>query len=459
MNLSTWTTEQLLSLASDQAMVSAGQSAADPGKWTRFGRTPQGIWGEFTNRDKPPQQTFVSLPNLAPTCSCFSRKFPCRHVLGLTLLYKETPQNFNASAQPTWLPLPGNQDQETPDEKALRPKYNKQLEKAQAILEAYALWLQDLIHSGLASLPKQPPSFWSSMAQRLRENGLYTLSQELRQLPAAVKMPKARTLSPLAKMNQSSRPRIKKKKNDNHADWPLPTLQKLGRHYLITQGFANYQQLSPAMQADLRFAAGWFSNPDDPPAQTLRDQWLVVGGSYQGLQKKILQQSWLWGHQCQRFLLLTRTFPRKDPQFQPFIIGGTADATLHVLPGAWPFRAQLAQLHTFQKQAFHVAVQTSLQAAQSAFGAALGANPWLDKFPLALGKMEARRLDNRWYLCDGEGCGWPLPAEFAYGWHLAAMQRNEEMALFGEWNGRFFTPLSFFEDAAPLPIHLLSGVK
>ncbi len=459
MNLSTWTTEQLLSLASDQAMVNAGQSAADPGKWARCGRSSQGIWGEFSNRGKPPQQTFISLPNIAPSCNCHSRKFPCRHVLGLTLLYKESPQAFNSTVQPAWLPLPGDQKKENNGLLTRHRLYEDQLNKAQTILEAYARWLHDLIHSGLATLPKQPPSYWSSMAQRLQENGLYTLGQELRQLPAITKMPRARTPSLLKKTSQANRPRIKKKKSEGPSDWPLAALQQLGRHYLITQGFANYQQLPPAAQADLRYAAGWFVNPDDPPAKVLRDRWLVIGTRFQGWDKETIQHSWLWGVRSRRFILLSRPFPRQDPAFQPFIIGGTADATLHLLPGAWPFRAQLARLYAFEKQEFMIPVFTSLKEAQSAFGRALSANPWLNLFPLVLGQMEVQRLHKRWYLRDRQGFGWPLPIDFTYGWHLAAMQKNEKTALFGEWNGQFFNPLSFIEGSAPLPMHIINGVK
>jgi hypothetical protein len=458
MSLPTWTTEQLFSLAHDHTLVGAAETVADPLKWSRLACYEGGIWGEFGSRDNAPQHTHVLLPSLALSCDCPSRKFPCRHALGLALLYKRTPGLFPSGSPPSWLPTRTG----LPTETAVlidRHITNEQLPKVQAASNAYSLWLQDLIHSGLAGLPKKPLRYWQTMAQRLAENGLLKLAAELRQMPAATKIPRPAQTPARAQAGLIQTLSTSKETSGSDPDWPTLLLQQLGRHYLITQGFARYERLSPAAQADLRYAAGWFAAADDPWAESVHDEWVIAGTYLELRQDENIQHDWLWGQESNRFVLCTRTFPRHDPGFQPFYVGATVDATLNIYPGAWPFRVELETLHEFSSSSKSVPPTTSLKEAQQGFSRALSANPWLDVYPLALGRMDVLRDGQSWLLRDADGYRWPLPENFLYGWHLATFPMQEGLQIFGEWNGRFFTPLSFMESGRWLPMHILRGVK
>lgn len=457
MRLSTWTTEQILSLAHDQSLSGAAEIAADPEKWQRLGCSTTGIWGEFNNRAKAPQRTFIALPSLAPYCDCLNRKFPCRHVLGLLLLSARQSERFQQEPEPQWQPSLELSDHSS-HLLLQRQGYQEQLNKAQAALRAYALWLQDMIHSGLAELPKRSPIYFSSMAQQLSDNGLYQLANELRQLPSTAKIPRPNKPAVHTKAAMTAAFTNGKNNSPINPDWPVMVLQQLGRHYLITQGFSNYDHLSPAAQADLRFAAGWFANPEDPAQGSLHDHWLVAASKLEIRQNENFQHNWLWGSQVQRFVLLTQRIPRQNLSFQPFLTGSKIEARLAFLPGAWPYRVELAGRTKIHQGQMSMLYQSSLNKAQQGFGKALAANPWLDNYAVALGEIKVRRLEGHWFLSDQDGYQWPLPNDFLYGWHLFALPSNS-MRIFGEWNGRFFTPLSYSDGSKLITMHHLRGIK
>jgi hypothetical protein len=463
MSLTTWTNEQILSLAYDHLIVGAAETLVDPKKWGVLGCDKWGIWGEFSNKDKPSFHTLATRPNLALSCNCPSHKYPCRHGLGLALLASRFPANFQQAAPPEWvLALREKSASDTPITAAgvqQRAGFQRDLSKAQAGLDAYALWLRDMVHTGLAELPKKPAKYWVTMANRLAENGLFKLAHEVRQLPAVTKLPNQRSISPALQKNNNPAKLRNPEKGPEASDWPTLFLQRIGRHYLIAQGFSRYETLNADTRADLRYAAGWFPDPADDWPETMRDNWLVVGGRQDLRKQATIHHTWLWAEESARFAMLSRPFPRDDVQFQPFFLGATADATMAFHPGAYRFRVNLESLHEFSQRSAVVPPTNSLKVAMASYSHALSANPWLDTFPLVLGKMAVVRIADRWFLRDEEGCRWPLPAGYLYGWHLAALLPLKGALLFGEWNGQAFTPLSIRDNSRWLPMNMLRGIK
>lgn len=82
-----WTTEQVLSLAPDASSVSAGRKLASPTPWSDTGAQGSLVWGLCKGSGAKPYQTVVDLTGPAYLCSCPSRKFPCKHAVGLLLLW------------------------------------------------------------------------------------------------------------------------------------------------------------------------------------------------------------------------------------------------------------------------------------------------------------------------------------------------------------------------------------
>ena len=132
---------------------------------------------------------------------------------------------------------------------------------------------------------------------------------------------------------------------------------------------------------------------------------------------------------------------------------------MHFYPGAWPFRVDIASLHRFSNSSEDIPPTTSLKKASLRFSHALSKNPWLDIYPVVFGNLDVLNGETHWFLRDQEGHRWPLPDNYLYGWHLASLLAQDSAVLFGEWNGRFFTPLSIRENGRWLPIQILRGVK
>src|SRR5215510_15091995 len=98
-----WTVDQILALAPDTQSAKAGSSLATLRKWDRLGRNSQAVWGECQGSGQKPYQTAIDLNEPAFKCSCPSRKFPCKHGLGLFLLIANQPATVsNVTTAPAW---------------------------------------------------------------------------------------------------------------------------------------------------------------------------------------------------------------------------------------------------------------------------------------------------------------------------------------------------------------------
>jgi len=89
------TAEQITNLAPDATSVKAGRALATNSKWLSRCVHEKALWGDCQGSGKTPYRTIVDLGNIAFKCSCPSRKFPCKHGLGLLFLYADNPSVFS----------------------------------------------------------------------------------------------------------------------------------------------------------------------------------------------------------------------------------------------------------------------------------------------------------------------------------------------------------------------------
>ncbi|WP_425434688.1 SWIM zinc finger family protein [Nonomuraea jiangxiensis] len=82
-----WSRDQVLALAPDAASQKAAHGVAAPGKWSSRGTTGTVVYGECKGSGSKPYLACVDLAEPAYRCSCPSRKFPCKHALGLLLMW------------------------------------------------------------------------------------------------------------------------------------------------------------------------------------------------------------------------------------------------------------------------------------------------------------------------------------------------------------------------------------
>src|SRR5947208_10932233 len=98
-----WTRDRVLQLAPDASSAKSGQELANPRKWASVAGDETAIWGLCQGSGKNPYQTIIELGEPAFKCSCPSRKFPCKHGLGLLLQFASGPENFARVERPPWV--------------------------------------------------------------------------------------------------------------------------------------------------------------------------------------------------------------------------------------------------------------------------------------------------------------------------------------------------------------------
>ena len=95
---------QVEQLAPDAASLKAGKDLAHLAKWVTLGVSERALWGEVQGSGKNPYQTQVDGNSTAFKCSCPSRKFPCKHGIGLLFLFADYAAKFqNTPDEPAWV--------------------------------------------------------------------------------------------------------------------------------------------------------------------------------------------------------------------------------------------------------------------------------------------------------------------------------------------------------------------
>jgi hypothetical protein len=451
-----WTTAQVLALSPDEKSAQNGKGLANPSKWQTLGTTQTTTWGECRGSGKQPYQTQIDLTEPAFRCSCPSRKFPCKHALGLFLLLTGQPTAFTEDSPPDWVQdwlakrsqatqkkqAQQEQPKATVDPAAQAQRLQKREAKVQAGLADLDRWLRDFIRQGLANAPSLPYSFWDHPAARMVDAQAPALARRLREL--------------------ASLPHAGK-------DWPSRLLAELGLLHLLIQGYQRQESLSPSVQAEVRSQVGWTIQQEDlltaahqagSEIETLHDTWAVLGMRISTEENLRLQRVWLQG-QTGRFAVIL-SFTHGSSPLETSLVPGTAlEATLVFYPGLYPLRALVQNrgdalplscpssaiaMAVDVDQALPVGRSVTIASGITAYGHAMAQNPWLTDCPLFLDEVIPCPQASGWVLKDCEGNQLPLRPQFTQTWELLALSGGQPLRLFGEWDGRSLLPLSMWLD-------------
>lgn len=448
--ISPLTAEQIIALAPDPGSVKSGRELATPRKWPTLGcqASKSVVWGECQGSGSSPYRTQIDLTEPAFRCTCPSRKFPCKHGIGLFLLLADQPGRFTEAAAPAWvvdwLDTRAQRAQKTkqpPSEKALgkeqqgaagpesqpsrqEPKQNRRSEQREKRvrlgLQELETWLDDLVRNGLASAQTQPFTYWERTAARLVDA----------QAPGA-----ARLVKEMAAIAQSG------------DAWAERMLAAVGRLHLLLEGYRRIDSLPPQTQADIRTLLGWTLNQDELLAEAgVRDRWVVLGQRVEDEDRLKVKRTWLWGEESGQWALVLHFAHGKDPLDVSLAPGTIVEATLVFYEGSGPKRALVKDKHGPPKP-LGAMPGKGLLAAIEAYSRAQTTNPWLERFPFSLAEVIPVRQDagngrNGWAVRDAQGHTLPLASHPDGWWPLLALSGGRPISIFGEWNGAYLLPLS-----------------
>lgn len=406
-----------------------------PHIWVLLGQNEQAIWGECQGRGKTPYQTQIDLSELAFKCSCPSRKFPCKHGLGLFLLSAEQPTAFTQDTPPSWVTQWINSRNEKRAKKEETTKESpppvnttaqaKRAEKREAKVtdgvQELERWLKDLVRQGLAAAQGQPYSFWDGIAARMVDAQAPGLARQLRDMGSIPASGASR--------------------------WQERLLQRLSRLHLLIEGYKRLETLPPETQADIRTLIGWTQKEEELVTKPgVRDCWYVVGQRTEQEEQLKVQRSWLWGEKSGKTALILNFAYGSQPLDTSLVPGRCLDAELVFYASAYPVRAIVKTRYEVTTAVAGMPSNVSTSAVTEIYTNALARNPWIEQLVVAVQNVIPLRHENHWVVRDSADQLLPLAPWFDQGWQLMALSAGHPITLFGEWNGEFLHPLSVWAE-------------
>lgn len=431
---SQWTQDRVLALAPDSASASAGQGLASRSKWSSLGQSDRAVWGLCQGSGKSPYQTRVDLSEPAFKCSCPSRKFPCKHGIGLMLMFAKDAKAFASASEPGWVTDWLASRVERSEKKAERAEKaasgeppsdpeaaaKRAAQRTARVSDGIAecqVWLHDLIRRGFADAQREDTKFWDRAASRMVDAQAPGLASSIRRLHAA-------TVS--------------------GEGWQVRAADQIGRLAMLLSAGMRLDSLTPEFALDVRAALGFTQSKDEALAQPgLADTWLVAGQIIEEEDRLRARRSWLFGEKSGRRALVLDYAAGPAP-LDPSIVAGTKfEGEVCFYPGSLGVRAivktksALSPVGIPKSGAFDPSVETFLRG----FASSLAKQPWLNTWPLLLHARLAR-LGDRWCVRDDAGDTLPIAPTYPAIWSLASIAADEPVWLSAEWNGEFLIPLA-----------------
>ena len=433
-----WTKQRVLSLSPDAASASAGLGLAKAAKWPTLGREAgdAALWGEAQGSGKNPYQVRVDLRGAggpAFKCSCPSRKFPCKHALGLLLIWAEDAAQLAEGPPPEWVATwlaarrdkaeakatPAAEAPADPEAKRIKAKQvraQKRDDKVAAGCAELSRFLQDLLRGGLAAAGTRPPGRWQEAAARLVDAQAPGLARLVRLLGDVV----------------------------NVGDgWHGRFLARAGRLHLACEAFARVETLPPDLAEEVRGVIGFTAGADDlafRPAEG--GTWCVLGQVVEEEDRLTVQRTWLARADDGRPALVLSYAVANQPLDQSLLVGTQFDGELVFYPGRPPLRAAVRTRG--EAAAMQAVPGVSMAAALDAYAGALADSPWVERWPVVVRDVT---VGPDWSVRDAAGGGaFELAGSFAAGWELVSLGGGRPVTLAGEYDGQALRPLGVWVD-------------
>lgn len=395
------TETQVAQLAPDPPSLKAGRQLANKRLWLTLAHNDRVLWGEVQGSGKEPYRTQIDLVSLAFRCSCPSRKFPCKHGLGLMFVFADDPHAVKSGApEPGWVsewmnkraanagntsaemsatPAPG--DGKKARDKAKRA--DERLSAAQSGAAELELLLRDLLRGGLLGVPEKGEAYYEKVVRRMIDAKAGGLANWVR------------NFNKINYLGGNS--------------WHSEVLENAVKAWLLIEAFRRMDAQEAPVQEQIKSLVGWSQSKKDllenPAAECVTDDWLALGKKQEALDDNLnMLRVWLYGTQSGRQALLVEYAPAHLPIVTPVLPGTLLRATLAFYPSNLPYRAQIKQ-----QAAVNTQTQTLVEpldgweAAHRQAADRLAKSPWADQYPQYVADLTLVTDQRGWFLRDREG--------------------------------------------------------
>ena len=388
------TEEQITQLAPDDASVKAGKGLATRSKWTLLQYNERSIWGHCQGSGKTPYQTVIDVSNIAFKCSCPSRKFPCKHGLGLLYLYASHAESFEAAAEPEWVTAWLSKREEKAEKKEQKIKNDVPVDEAaqakrQAArhrkvldgIEDLQIWMKDLLRNGLLNVPERAGSLFENMARRMVDAQAPGLAGRLR------------TIGDIDFSAES---------------WKYELTDQLSKLYLLTESYKNAEQLSEDWKAEIRTQIGYPQAKEEVLAGVpVADRWMVLHKRSRKVNDLQTEIFWLYGMRSARFAVyLNFVTPGALPEYNLFP-GGMYEGELCFYQGVANLRA-LFNSFSNSPDTFLPSCCKDLPEAFRKYREVIRLNPLAGEVPAVVENVRLITVGNQFFIQDGNGNDFPV---------------------------------------------------
>lgn len=440
----TWTIEQVVAFANSPARFVAGEQVAVAANWSRLGSSDTGLWGRYDGTAAEPYAVVIDHVEVRSRCGCPSRVRPCKHVIGLLVLWVRghvahgvepppevgewlrrgrpaptatdattssdaatdgaardgehagSPAAGGSAADPG---APGGDDvddgdaaeppsggagaPESDDERRdrLDRQRDERIARLYAGLRELDRWLEDRCRLGLADPALARYATWDELAARLTDARAGALANRVRRLAGRV---------------------------GSGAGWQADVLAELGILHLIVQGALRLGELPPALADRVAVLCGWqVRSADVLAAAPEPGDWFVIGRSDAREDLVEVRRVWMLGSDGASALVLSFAAYQQslDDVLRP---GEIVTVDVHRYPGGAQ-RVLLGPEGVLARTAASERVSARLRrhvatvaVACDRLGGALADEPWSERQPLLV-RAAPSRDGGRWWLGDHTG--------------------------------------------------------
>lgn len=384
--------------ARDAAALARSRELAQEWRWQSQGGNERAIWAELRNSGFPPFQTQVDLGQIAFKCTCPSRIQPCKHGVGLLLLFVKNAAFFqqNSPTEPDWVTawiekrLQKRQKTteialETDEKKRQKQADDKQKRTDERValvtsgMDELEKLLLDLTRTGLLHLPEKT-AVLEQAATRLidaKSPALATRVRRFAQLP-------------------------------QQAEWHQEAIAELGQLWLIVQAFRQMEHLPENVQEDVKTQIGWTYKRAEllqlPDAASKPEHWLVAAQSINEAEGLVEIRSWLLGLSSGQTALQLDYFHVSQSVEVAFKPGELVHGSVVYYPSNAPQRAIfLAEPHNIYippPDLTDLQALADFKALRERYAAFMSLNPWATGLMCVTDQVRLAQNGGQWALMD-----------------------------------------------------------
>ncbi len=415
------TEESILQLAPDDTSAKAGKQLATTAKWLNAHHHEKALWGECKGSGKNPYFTQIDLQNIAFKCSCPSRKFPCKHGLGLLFLFASQPNFFQEETGLSdkvneWLgkrkersETKAAQPVKPVDEAAQQKRQEQRKQKVKNGLDELDIWMKDIIRTGIQSIPANQYKVFSNIKSRMvdaQASGIATMFAGLEDL------------------------------NYYEDGWETNLMRQFSKIFFIKEAYNNKELLSPEWQQELRNWIGWNVTKEDlAELPVTEDVWQVLHLEKTPFEKLMSEKVWLYGLHSGEFKYQLQFYmPQQAISAQILVPGNCIKAKVVTYPG---MESQRILIKDFidDKTDFSIHGEpTSLVNTLQKITSVKSRNPLKESIPVLLHQVKLVTHNQQWFLTDQDKKSiTALQTEKAL-WKIWALTQMQPFDLFGVYD-------------------------